>query len=112
MRNSIVPYDEEDYYPSYSSSYFPSLPTITSISPESVLAEKSPLRTIRMLEKASTERHYENLNAIGSSIANTYVSGLSPEHRPHLKRVICRPKVNFGGLFSRDIGMVIEFHWK
>ena len=111
MINSMVPYEEYDNNYSSGSFNFPTFPTITSISPESVLAEKSPLRTIRMLEKASSERHYENLNAIGRSIANTYVSGLAPEHRPHLKRVVCRPKVNFGGWFSRDIGMVIEFHW-
>jgi hypothetical protein len=97
-----------DVIPSY-----PIIPyTVTPESPETSIARQIPVDAIRLLDKESQRRNYNQGLAIGASIVNTYVSRLLPQDVDNLSQIAIEPEVttrsDFLG-FNREKGMVITF---
>ena len=92
--------------------------------PEVPLAKEKPLKYLKFLEKRIEYEHRENLlkimnshkenmNRLGASVAEVYLSGLSSDHRDKICDIEIKPYVWENSLFGfkrRDEGITIKFN--
>ena len=104
MRRDLLP-EIFNPYPTFSLAQTPE-------SPETAIARQIPRDAIRLLDRESQRRNYNQGLAIGASVVNTYVSRLSEEGVDKLAQITIEPEVttrsDFFG-FNTEKGMVITF---
>lgn len=86
-------------------------PVITHESPETAIARQIPERLLKLLERESERRHYNEALAIGSGVVNTYLGRLSSDDTSRIERISVVPYEKIGGFFGfgGNKGMVISF---
>jgi len=87
-------------------------PVIIPETPETSIARQIPYQAIRLLDRESQRKRYNEALAIGSSIVNTFIRGTSPDDLENLVQVSIEPEVTRGGFlgFGGSKGMVITFN--
>lgn len=103
MRRAIVPeIYEPSYYPYGLSEW--SIPE----SPEAVIARSKPLSALKLLDRMSVRSHYENITAIGGSIANIYINRAGGHTLDRIDSVDIIPHRTW--FTSNAIGLTIKFN--
>ncbi len=86
-------------------------PVIIPETPETSIARQIPYQAIRLLDRESQRKRYNEALAIGSSVVNTFIQRTSPEDLERLVEISIEPEVIRGGFlgFGGSKGMVITF---
>ncbi len=108
MRNLI---SEIEYNrPLFSGANYPPM-IVENESPETAIARQKPEKLLILLERESERKRYNEALAIGASIANTYISGLSSQNKFKINEISIEPIRQMRGVlgFFGNKGMVISF---
>lgn len=86
-------------------------PIIIPETPETSIARQIPYQAIRLLDRESQRKHYNEALAIGSSIVNTFIRGTSSNDLENLVQVSIEPEIIRGSFlgFGGSKGMIITF---
>jgi len=106
----------EMYEPSYYPYGLSGLSMISHESPETAIARSSPLKALSLLNMISIRKHFEDINAIGMNVANTYLNRASESTLDKIDSIDVIPYIerSFFG-FHKDTyasGLTIRFNKK